>query len=54
VNHVTYIGKEVEQKMGVGELTLHMLMIFCTAGFWYPVYRTRKNKIERTSKFYAA
>lgn len=51
---MAYVGKEVEQKMGAGELAVHLLMIFCTFGFWYPVYRSRKSKIERTSKFYSA
>jgi hypothetical protein len=50
----TYIGKEVEQKMGAAELAMYLLMILCTCGLWYPVYRHRKSKIERTSKFYSA
>lgn len=39
--------------MGVGEGIFHALMILCTCGVWYPVYRHRKNKLHRTVKFYA-
>jgi hypothetical protein len=38
----------------VGGLTLHALMILYTCGLWHPVYRARKSRIERTSKFCAA
>jgi hypothetical protein len=50
----TLIGREVEQKMSAGELILHLTMILCTCGMWYPVYRSRKSKIDRTTNVYAA
>lgn len=48
------VGREVRQRMGSAESAFHMLMIMCTCGFWYPVYRGRKRKIERTTDIYAA
>jgi hypothetical protein len=50
---VTYTGKEVEQTMNPVEGLIHMVMILCTFGIWYPIYKSRKNAIHRTSKFYS-
>jgi cbb3-type cytochrome oxidase subunit 3 len=48
-----YEGTSVRQRMGTAETALHMVMIICTCGVWYLVYRSRKNKIERTTRHYA-
>jgi hypothetical protein len=29
-----------------------MIMIFCTCGLWYPLYRSRKKKLEHTLVHY--
>lgn len=47
-------GREVQQHMHATEALLHGVMIMCTLGLWYPVYRHRKNKLARTSRFYTA
>jgi hypothetical protein len=36
--------------MGSGEGAFHAIMILCTCGLWYPVYRMRKHQADRTSK----
>jgi hypothetical protein len=38
--------------MGATEGALHFVMIICTLGLWYPVYRSRKNSLARTEKHY--
>lgn len=48
------VGREVKQHMHQVESAFHALMIMCTCGFWYPVYRARKKKIERTTNIYVA
>lgn len=35
--------------MSVGEILVHWTMIICTFGMWYPVYRARKHKADRTT-----
>jgi hypothetical protein len=45
-------GKTVQQHMGATEGTLHFVMILCTLGLWYPVYKHRKEKLARTEKHY--
>ena len=35
--------------MSVLEGAFHGLMIMCTCGFWYPVYRARKHSVDRTT-----
>jgi hypothetical protein len=35
--------------MSVAEGTFHGLMIVCTMGLWYPIYRARKHQADRTS-----
>jgi hypothetical protein len=45
-------GREVRQHMGAGELVFHSVMIICTVGLWYPVYRHRKNRKSRTTDIY--
>jgi hypothetical protein len=47
-------GREIRQHMGAAEATLHAIMIVCTIGMWYPVYRHRKNKLARTTNVYLA
>ena len=46
------VGREVQQHMGATETCLHALAIFCTFGIWYPIYRSRKRRIERTTNIY--
>lgn len=46
-------GREIRQHMGAAEAAAHAVMIICTAGMWYPVYRHRKNKLGRTTNIYA-
>ena len=46
-------GRAVRQHMGATEGILHWTMIICTVGLWYPVYRHRRNALNRTTKFYA-
>jgi hypothetical protein len=46
------VGREVQRHMGAGEKSLHMLMCFCTLGLWYPIYRTRRGKLERTTDIF--
>lgn len=46
-------GKSVQSHMGATETAIHMVMIAFTFGFWYPVYKSRKNTLERTSTHYA-
>ena len=38
----------VQRHMGATERAVHMIMIMCTIGGWYPYYRHRKNKLART------
>jgi hypothetical protein len=38
--------------MGVAEHAGHALLILCTFGFWYPVYRSRRSRLEHTTRFY--
>ena len=45
-------GKSVKGHMSASEMTFHWLMIFCTCGFWYPIYKSRKNKLERATQHY--
>jgi len=35
--------------MSVIEGAFHALMIVCTCGLWYPVYRARKHAADRTT-----
>jgi len=35
--------------MSVAEGSFHWLMIICTCGFWYPIYRARKHAADRTT-----
>ena len=46
-------GTSVEQHMHAAEAVFHGVMILCTLGLWYPVYRHRKNQLHRTFKHYA-
>jgi len=46
-------GKAVQQHMSATEGIFHAVMILCTCGFWYPVYRHRKNRLHRTTRFYS-
>lgn len=39
--------------MSVLEGAFHALMIMCTMGLWYPVYRARKHAVDRTTTTYA-
>jgi hypothetical protein len=47
------VGVAEQRHMGAAEAVLHGVMILCTVGLWYPVYRHRKNKLSRTTRFYA-
>lgn len=38
--------------MSVAEGLFHALMIMCTCGVWYPVYRSRKHAVDRTTTTY--
>lgn len=38
--------------MSVIEGLFHGLMICCTVGLWYPVYRARKHAVDRTTTTY--
>jgi hypothetical protein len=38
--------------MSVAEGMLHWLLIMCTCGLWYPFYRARKHKLDRTLRTY--
>lgn len=46
------VGREVQQHMSAGETCFHALAIFCTLGMWYPIYRSRKRRIERVTNIY--
>ena len=43
--------KAVQQHMHATEAAIHAVMIICTLGLWYPVYRHRRNKLARTVKY---
>jgi cbb3-type cytochrome oxidase subunit 3 len=45
-------GKDVRGRMNPIEAVFHAVMIICTIGLWYPVYRSRKSKIARTTRVY--
>lgn len=38
-----------EGHIGAPEMLAHALLIICTCGLWYPVYRARKTRAERRS-----
>jgi hypothetical protein len=46
------VGAAEQRHMGMIETSLHMLAMVCTIGLWYPVYKHRKNKLSRTTRFY--
>lgn len=47
-----HTGTAVRRHMSVTETALHAVMILCTLGLWYPVYKHRKNKLARTTRIY--
>lgn len=46
-------GTGVRSHMHATEGMFHMIMMVCTFGLWYPIYKHRKNKLARTTRFYA-
>jgi hypothetical protein len=38
--------------MSAAEGIFHGVMIICTVGLWYPVYRHRKNRLARITNVY--
>jgi hypothetical protein len=48
------LPKVITSKTGMpaGEAAFHWLMIFCTFGFWWPVYKLRKRAADRTTTTY--
>jgi hypothetical protein len=45
-------GTSAQQHMHAGEAVFHGVMILFTCGLWYPVYKHRKNQLDRTVKHY--
>lgn len=44
---------ESKSGMSAVEGLVHALMIVCTCGLWYPLYRARKHAADRTTTTYA-
>lgn len=44
----------IKSKHGMSAIEglFHALMIVCTVGMWYPVYRLRKHSVDRTTTTY--
>ena len=45
-------GTSVQRHMHAAEGIIHWVMIICTVGLWYPVYRHRRNRLARTTRHY--